>query len=156
MRGFTIAEAGHVVNVIPPIDITGGITGDRFSLAKHAHATIVVQVGVSAAAFTKIELYECDAASGGTATKIAYSAYKEETSNGDTLGAKVAVDVNGITPSANDDIFYLIELDAAALAEGFPWVEVRLTNGANSVIASCAAILSGARYASPESATVLA
>ena len=32
MQGFNIAEMGHVVNVLPPIDITGGVVGDRFKM----------------------------------------------------------------------------------------------------------------------------
>ena len=162
-QGFVIAEAGHVVNLIPPIDITGGVNGDRFSMENYGHASILVQVGVSAAAFTKIELWECNAATGGSdATdnvKIAYNVYKEETALGDTLGAKVAaadVTTAGVTPNAADNIFYVIELDASELSDGFQWVELRLTNGVNSVIASAAALLSGSRYGNPESATAIA
>ena len=156
MQGIVLSEVGHLVNVIPPIDISGGVTGDRFRLSKYGHASIIVQVGVSAAAFTKIELKECNAASGGTATKIAYSAYKEETDAGDTLGAKVAVDSNGVTPSANNNIMYVIEVDARQLTDGYEWLEVGLTNGSNSVLASCIAVLSGSRYANSESATAIA
>ena len=79
MQGFSVAEQGHVVNIIPPVDITGGVNGDRFKMANYAHATIIVQVGVSAAAFTKIELWECNAATGGVdATdnvKIAFNVF---------------------------------------------------------------------------------
>lgn len=154
-QGIVISEAAHVVMPIAPIDITGGKTSARFSMAKYGHASIIVAIGVSAAAFTKIELYECTLASGGSATAIAYSAYKQETAAGDVLGAKVAVASTGITPSANDTIFYVIELDARQLTDGSNWVEVRLTNGSNSVIAAVIAILSGARYAHVGSETVL-
>lgn len=163
MAGTYIAEWGHVVNVIPPIDITGGVNGDRFTMENYAHASIIVQVGVSASAFTKIELWECNAATGGSdATdnvKIAYRVYKEETDSGDTLDSGTAaatVTTAGVTPSANNNIFYVIEIDAAQLSDGFPFLELRLTNGSNSVIASAVAILSGARYANPASATALA
>jgi hypothetical protein len=155
-QGVVIAEVGHIVNVIPPVDVTGGATGDRFSMARWTHASIIIQIGVSAAAFTKIILRECDAASGGTATDIAYKLYSEETAAGDTLGAKESVAATGKTPSANNSIMYVIELDARSLSDGFPWVEVALTNGSNSVIASCVAILSGGRYANAESETVIA
>lgn len=161
--GFNVSEAGHIVNVIPPIDITGGVNGDRFTMENYGHASIIVQVGVSAAAFTKIELWECNAATGGVdATdnvKIAYRAYKEETASGDTLdsGTSAAtVTTAGVTPSANDNIFYVLEVDAAQLSDGFPFLELRLTNGVNSVIASAVAILSGSRYANAASPTALA
>ena len=156
MKGFNIAEMGHVVNLIPPVYITGGVTGDRFSMENYAHASIIIQVGVSAAAWTAIILRECDAATGGTATDIAFNVYKEETALGDTLGALVEAAAAGVTPSANNSIFYVIELDASELADGFQWVELALTNGSNSVIASAVAVLSGSRYGNSESQTAIA
>lgn len=157
MQGFNIAEMGHVVNVIPPIDISGGKIGDRFKMTNYGHVSIIVQVGVSAAAFTKIVVRECDAPTGGTATAIAYRLYAEETAAGDTLGAAEAVAAAGKTPSAVDTIFYVIEIDARELADGFHWIEVELDNiSANSVIASVVAILSGARYAHDQNETAIA
>ncbi len=146
-KGCVIAECCHVVNVIPPIDITGGVTGDIFSMAEYHHATIIVQVGVSAAAFTKIIVNQCTDFAGTGAAAIAYSIYKAETSAGDTLGARTAVAAAGLTPSANDNIFYVIEIDASELSDGYNFIQLSLTNGVNSVIASAVAILSGTRYA---------
>lgn len=158
-QGFNISEEGHIVHVIPPIDVTGGVNGDRFKMANYGHASIIVQIGVSAAAFTKIELWECNAATGGSdATdnvQIGYNVYKEETALGDTLGAKVAVANTGLVPSANNSVFYVIELDASELTDGFYWVELRLTNGSNSVIASAIAILSGSRYGNDQSVSAI-
>lgn len=156
MQGINLAERGHIVNVIPPIDITGGKNGDRFHLKNHGKATIIVQIGVSAAAFTKIIMREADAATGGNTTDIAFAVYKEETALGDTLGARTAVAATGVTPSANDTIFYVIDIDARELTDGFEWLEVALTNAsANSVIASVVAILTGSRYAGDLSATAI-
>jgi hypothetical protein len=155
MEGVNIAEQFHVVNVIPPIDITGGKTGARFKMNNYKHATIIFQIGVSAAAFTKIFVKECNAASGGTANAIAYRLYAEETAAGDTLGAAEAVAATGRTPTANDNTMYVIEVDARELTDGYNWIEVSATNGSNSVIASCVAILSGSRQGGDLSATAL-
>lgn len=156
-QGFNIAEQGHDVNVLPPIDINGGAVGDRFSMENHGHASILVQVGVSGSAFTKIIVKECNAASGGTANAIGFSVYKEETAAGDTLGARTAVAAAGLTPSANDNIMYRIELDARELSDGFEWVEVSLTNPSGiSVLASISAQLSGSRHGSEQSPTAIA
>lgn len=155
MKGWNIAEMGHVVNVLPPIDISGGKTGDRFNMKNYRHATIIIQVGASAAAFTKILVNECDAASSGNSAAIPFKLYSEETAAGDTLGAAESVAAAGKTPSANDNIMYVIELDSAELSDGYNFVEVQLTNGANSVIASVVAVLSGARYAHDQNETVL-
>lgn len=156
MQGINISENGHIVNVLPPIDITGGATGDRFTMKNYGHATIIVQVGVSAAAWTDVLVKECNAASGGTANAIGFSYYKEETAAGDTLSAKQTATATGIaSPSANNNIFYVIELDGSELSDGYPWVEVSFTNGSNSVIASAVAILSGARYGNDQSDTAI-
>jgi hypothetical protein len=159
-QGFNVAEQGHVVNILPPIDITGGVLSDRFTMENHSHATIVIQIGVSAAAATAIIVNECAAftePSPATKNAIAHSIYKEETAAGDTLGARTAVLAAGTTPSANDTIMYVIELDARELADGFPIVELEITNAsANSVLCSAVAILSGSRYGNTLSATAIA
>lgn len=156
MKGINLAEQGHIVNVIPAIDVTGGATGDRFKMSNAGHATIIVQIGVSAAAPTAIVVKECTAATGGTATAIGFSYYAEETASGDTLTAKQTATSSGITPSANNNIFYVIELDASELSDGYPWVEVSITNGTNSVIASAVAVLSGYRYQGSANQTAIA
>jgi hypothetical protein len=155
MKGFVVSEMGHFVNILAPIDITGGKTAQAFSMKKYQHATILVQIGVSAAAFTKIIVNQCTDASGSNPVAIPYSIYKQETAgaNNDVLSARTAVTSAGFTPSPNDVIFYVIEIDANELADGSPYVQLSLTNGANSVIASAVAILSGARFANTQSAS---
>lgn len=155
-KGINIAEECHIVNILPPVDITGGATGDVFSMANWAKAQIIVQVGASAAAFTKVIVNACTDFSASNATAIAYNVYKEETAAGDTLGSRTAVAAAGLTPSANDSIMYVIDLDATQLPAGYHFVQLSLTNGTNSVIASAVAILTGGRYYGDQSATVIA
>ena len=156
MKGIVLSEVGHFVNVLPPIDISGGKTGDVFSMAKYGHATIGIQIGVSAAAFTKILLNECTAFDGTGATAIAFNYYAEETAAGDTMAARAAATATGVTPSANDNIFYIIELDAAELSDDSHFVQLSLTNNTNSVLAAAHAWLTGARYAEESSPTAIA
>lgn len=156
MKGFVIAEEGHVVQLIAPVDVTGGVTAQRFNMANYQHASIIFQIGVSAAAFTALLLKNCSDSSGTGGVAIPFSIYKQETAGAshDVLGARTSVTSSGYAPSANDGIFYVIELDASELADGKNWVELSLTNGSNSVIASAVAILSGSRYAETQSPTV--
>ena len=156
MNGLVLAEEGHIVNALPPIDITGGKKSDIFHMKHHSKCTAVVQIGVGAAAFTKVLVNACSANDGAGRTAIPYSVYKEETAAGDTLGARTAVAAAGLTPSAADTIMYVIEIEAAQLPDGLDWVEIELTNGTNSVIASILAILTGSRYGEEQSPTVLA
>ena len=154
-KGFYTAQDGHVVNVLPPVDITGGKTGAPFNVKNYEHISLLVQVGVSAAAFTKIIVNACTDAAGDNPTPIPFDIYTCEISGADVLSGRTPVPATGYTPSANDGIFYVIEFDAAQLPQGSSWVQLQFTNGANSVIASAAAVLSGARYAGDQSATVL-
>lgn len=155
MKGMVISEQGHFVQVLAPVDITGGKTGQAFSMKKYQHATILLLIGVAAAAFTKILVNQCTSAGGAGATAIPFSIYKQETAGvgNDVLGARTAVAAAGYTPANASGIFYVIEIDGTELADGFPYVQLQLTNGANSVIASAAAILTGARFAETQSPT---
>lgn len=153
---FHVAQEGHVVNILPPVDITGGADSDVFSMQNYSHASIILQVGVSAAAFTKIILQACDDFVPTNTEDIPFTLFAEETAAGDTLGAKEAVAAAGKTPAAADGITYVIEIDADELPEGKPNLRLSLTNGANSVIASAVVILSGSRYAGDQNATAIA
>ena len=72
-KGFVIAEEGHIVNILPAVDITGGVTPQAFSMKNHAHASIILTVGVSAAAWTKIIINECTDHTGAGATAIPFA-----------------------------------------------------------------------------------
>jgi hypothetical protein len=155
-KGIYTAQEEHLVNILPPVDITGGKTGQPFFLGRHGHATIVLAIGVSAAAFTKIIVNACSDAAADNPVAIPFSLFTQETSGAgnDVLSGLTAVPAAGYTPSANANIFYVIELDADQLPAGKPYVQLDLTNGANSVIASAVALLSGARYENDKSDTV--
>lgn len=162
-KGFQVSQDAHVVGVLPPIDITGGTYGQAFSMAGFAHATIILQIGVSAAAPGAVTLNAAAAtAAQGTEvsspTALTFDVYKQETagSANDVLGARTAETTSGFTPTAGDKIFYVIELDADALPAGSPYVQLALANTTNSVIASAVAILSGARFAGDQSLTATA
>ena len=157
MQGINLAEQGHIVNVLPPINVAGGVTGDRFRMKHHGHASIIVQFGVTAEAAEKIIVLECDAATGGTVTDIPFNVYKEETGGGDTLGARTAVAATGLTPVDTDDVFYVIEIDARALSDGFEWIELAIQAGTGaSILVSAVAVLSGSRFANDQNQTAIA
>lgn len=143
MSRQVLAEHMHIINCIPPIDINGaGADGDIFSLKDGNHASIIVQLGVTGATLT-ITVEECDNVTPSNSTAIAFKVYKEETANGDTLGDRTAVLAAGLTTSANDGIFYVIEIDAEDLTEGFPYVRVRLSDPSAATLASAVAVISG-------------
>jgi len=162
-KGFQVSQDAHVVNVLPPVDITGGKTGQAFSMAGFGHASILLQIGVSAAApgLVTVDAGTATAAVGAAvagAAAITFDVYKQETAGAanDVLGTRIAAAVTGFQPAATDGIFYVIEVDADNLPAGSPYVQLAIANTANSVIASAVAILSGARYAGDQSATATA
>jgi hypothetical protein len=153
-KGFYTAQKGHVVNILPPVDVTGGKTSQAFSMAGAAHATIILQIGVSAAAPTGVTVQAGTAtaavgASVAGAAAIPFDVFKQETAGApnDVLGVRTACTATGFVPSANDGIFYVIEIDGDNLPAGSPYVQLNIANAANSVIASAVAVLSGLRYA---------
>jgi hypothetical protein len=162
-KGYYLAQDGHVVNVLPPVDVTGGKTSQAFNMAGAAHASIILQLGASAAAPTGVTVQAgtATAAVGAAvagAAAIPFDLFKQETAGAanDVLGARTAVAAAGFAPSANDGIFYVIEIDGDSLPAGSDYVQLNIANGVNSVIASAVAILSGLRYAGESSATVTA
>lgn len=155
MRGINLFETAHFVNAIPPVNGTGGVTGDVFSMKNWAWANILLKMGVSAAAATKILVEACTNAAGDDAEAIAYDLYAEETDAGDTFGERQSVDAAGYTPSANNNIMYGIFVDAARLPDDKPYCRVRVTNGTNSLLVDATVILTGFRYGGTDQATVL-
>lgn len=155
-KGFYLAQEGHVVNILPPIDVTGGKTAQAFNLKNHAHASIFLGIGVSAAAPGLVTLNACSDNAGTGATAIPFDVYKQETAgaSNDVTGGRVAVPATGFTPAATDGIFYILEIDAAALPAALPYLQLAIANTTNSVIASAVAVLSGGRNISDQSLTV--
>lgn len=157
-KGFYTAQKGHVVNVLPPVDITGGKTGQCFSMADAAHASIIMQIGVSAAAPGAVTVNACSDNSGTGATAIAFDVFKQETAgaSNDVLGTRTACTTAGFTPAATHGIFYVIEIDGDNLPAGKPYLQLSMANTSNSVIASAVAILSGLRYGGDQNPTATA
>ena len=140
--GVNLAEEGHIVNILAPVDINGGKSCDVFSMANYSHATIILQLGVTGGT-SVVTLEECDNFDPTTDTAIAFNYYIETTAAGDTLAARTAVTSSGFTTSANDGITYVIEVDADELSEGYPCLQLELATPGASVIASAVAILTG-------------
>jgi hypothetical protein len=162
-KGFYTAQKGHVINALPPVDVTGGKQSQAFSMADAAHATVILQLGVSAAAVTGVTVQAgtATAAVGSDvagAAAIPFDLFKQETAGAanDVLGVRTPVAAAGFAPSANDGIFYVIEIDADNLPAGSPYVQLKIANGTNSVLASAVAILSGLRYAGEQNPTATA
>jgi hypothetical protein len=143
---FHVAEQGHVVNIIPPQDINGaGANSDVFSMAGYAHASIVLTLGTTGAAST-VTLLECDDFVPSNTTAIGFDYYAETTAAGDTLGSKTTATASGFATSTNDNITYVIEVNADELSDGYPCLQLSMTDPTAATVVSAVAILSGGRH----------
>jgi hypothetical protein len=154
---MVIAEEAHVVNILPPQDVDTGKTADIFSMKNYSHATIIVTCGSTNADAGNITIEECDDFDPTTDTAIDFYYYAETTDGGDTLGERTKAEAaTGIDVSANDNTIYVIEIDAADLTDGYPCIELKWSDPGGATYGSAVAILTGARYASDQSATAIA
>lgn len=155
-KGFNIPQEGHVVQILAPWGSDAATKNSGvFSMRNYAHCDIIVLLGSTGGAASFI-LYECDDFTPANATAIAATIYKEETADGDTLGAATALAAAGVATSANDGIFYVISVDASQLTEGYPNLQLRFADLDNTTYVAAVAILSGAKYAQDQSPTAIA
>jgi len=155
MKGFNVPEQGHVVNILPPIDINGsGFTSDYFSMGLYSHVDIILTLGVTGAAST-ITLEESDDNSGSSTTAIGFDYYKEETAAGDTLADRATATTSGFATSTNDSITYVISVDAAELSDGYPFLVLKGSDPSAATLVSAVAVLSGSRYAQENTPTAI-
>src|ERR1700727_1581225 len=123
MKGFVIAQEGHIVPALYPVSASGGKTCQAFSMKKYQHATIILVLGAMAGQLTSLVLNACTDASGDNPTAIPFNLFKGETGSTDTLGPKTAITAAGYQPPNTADIFEVIEIDAAELPQGSPYVQ---------------------------------
>lgn len=155
-KGVVIAEEMHVVQATAAVDINGGaVNSDVVSMANAGHASILVGLGVTGAA-TTITVEECDNFTPSNSTAIAFSYYKEETAGGDTLGVRTAATTAGFAASTNDGVFYVIEVDASQLTDGFPALRVVASDPSAATLLSVWFVLSGIGYPQEQNATAIA
>ena len=154
-KNFWAAQDGHVVSVLSPQNISGGVPGQVINLEGYDHASIIVQLGAQAAANTKLLLNACIDAAGDSPVAQPFNLFTQETSGivNDVLSTRQAITAAGYAPSANANIFYVIEIDSAVLPASSPFIQLQITNGANANYASAVAVLSGGRFTGDQSPT---
>lgn len=150
-----IAQSCHLVNALPPVDINGGVNTDIWSMKGHSHASIIISMGVTGAAST-VTLQECDDFTPSSSAAIAFDYYSETTDSGDTLGAKTSATASGFATSTNNNIMYVIEVDASQLSAGFPCLRVCFSDPSAATFATVQVVLSGSRYGGDQNATAIA
>jgi hypothetical protein len=155
MKGFVISQEGHVAQLLAPVSTSGGKTAFAFGMQNYQHASIIILQGAVAGQETSIVVNNCSNQAGANATPMPFNVFKAETANTDVLGAKTPITSAGFQPTATGGTFYVIEMDAAELPQGQPYVQVVIANGANADFCAVLVVLSGSRFAEDQSPSVL-
>jgi hypothetical protein len=149
--GINITEEAHVVNILPPRNLTAAKTSDVVSLKKYSHATVIFQRGATFGGTVALKVKECDDVTPTTpvAIKFRYALENTPYATGDAPAVLTwTTATTGITLAASINSYVIIEVDAEELSDGYPFFY--LTTGAASAgvaYGSAVAVLSGARYA---------
>ena len=160
MSGFNLAEQGHLVQLFEPADHTLAEASLVVRMGKYSHLTIVISYGATPRADGLILIESCDNMTPSVHTEIVFDYYEcivdFEGALGDVMSAKKTAAITGMVPTGTSNIMYIIELEAAQLVSGHIGFRMRQVDPTGASIMSAIGILSGARYAGPQSPTVIA
>lgn len=157
-KGFNIAEEGHVAIGQYPVSMNGVTTLDAINMEGYAHLSAIIVAGATNGGAVTYTVKASTDASATSADSIAFNYYSETTASTDILGARTAATTSGFA-GVNDSVsntFHVIEIDASELPDGHNWVNITESGAATTTPGCVVYVLSGARYGSPESATVIA
>jgi hypothetical protein len=176
MRGFNIAEQGHVVNLLPPQSITGGVAqvNPAFKMKLYAHASILILLGAEATQIAgTMQVFLVPSVS-GTGIAIPFNYYFQAAggAGNDVLGSIQNALAAGVTLAvgnapANGLIVIEIDVDELESASGAlagtalagslgqdSYISLSLPSAAAANYAAVAVVLSGARESYVSSPTV--
>lgn len=161
---FLLSTEGHLVQALPPQNISGGVTSAAVNTKNYRHIGILIGFGALSAAPGLITLQLCTSQAGANPTAIPFILFAQETANGDVLSAATPVTAVGYQPPATSNINYYIGVDTSSLPSNSPttgsplglnYLRVSIADGSNTDFAAIFFVLSGPRYAGDQSPTVL-
>ncbi len=153
-KGFTIAEQGHIVQMIIPQTASAALTSEVFSMENWGHATIIVHGGAGSS--LTVTVSEADNFTPSNQATIVFNYAVEATASGDTQDAALqAATTAGVAIGTATGTYLVIEIDGDELNDGFPNLIINLSDPGTSKIVSAIAILSGGRYQKDITATAI-
>lgn len=154
MKGFVIAEQGHVVLSAYPRGtvIVAALTSTVY-MKNWQHATILVAGGVGTGT-TAITVGKATGSGGTGRTAVTFKYASEGTAGGDVLDAALAAASTVSLSAGSTGVFIVIEVDGDQFGPDYPWMQV---NAAAATLRDIAifTVLSGGRYQEDITATVL-
>ena len=148
-RGYNIAEEGHVVSLLGAENISGGVASQVFTLRDAAKCNIILGFGAESAAPGTLQLFAGTDSTMATSLPILFDLYRQETngSNFDTLAPRLPVPAAGYALPGTPNTYYILHVQADQLPHEYPWLQLRIADGANTDLAAAFAVLTGLRYA---------
>ena len=153
MHGFKIAEQGHVVSMLSPVDVIAATSSEVINLENWSHVSFICMKGAGSSATIVVE--ECDDFVPTNVATIPYSYAQEATAAGDTLTALAAAGTAGIASGTASGVLLVIEIDADELSDGFPYIRLKCADPGTSHLGTWVAICSGGRYQEDITATII-
>lgn len=157
-RGYNIAQEGHTVLILPPASISGGATGQIFSMKNAAKCNILIGWGALAAAEGAVQLFACTDLAGDNAIAIGFDRFQQVAAGpgNDVLAPRQAVPAAGYLPNDVANTVDVLHVQADQLPMGYPYLKLTIADGTNVDYGVAFALLSGVRYQgeSNQSATV--
>lgn len=157
--GSVFSQHNQIVMALAPdADLYDGDPAtDIINTKLYDHVTFVVQEGVGGTGTATITVEECDDVTPTNSTAIAFVYRITAAAGGDTFGALTAATSAGYATIAGAAKMIVIEVPAAGLADGFPFVRLVLTELVDSPVdAGVIAICSKARYSGAIMPTAIA
>ena len=154
-----LSERSGVVFVYKPQD-TGGaaVTGESINMGKYARIAFLVMCGVLTGGANVLTV-KSGAADGVQTTSESFN-YRladadQAAAGADGYAAWAAATTLTLTAATYDNRLLIIEMDAAALTDGQPWLTIALTGVSNPGLIAIAAILGEPRYAAHDVPTAI-
>ena len=156
-NAINLAEECHVAIGLYPISAHGLTTLDAINMEGYSHLSAILVTGATNGAAITVTAYEATNNAAGSAALIPFRYYLETTASTDVLAAAV---LNSTTALAftNDSVsnqFAVVEIEASDLSDDSNWVNLTLSGAVTTTPMCVVYVLSGSRYAAPESPTVL-
>ena len=150
-------ERNHIaIGLVPDADLYAADPAtDIINMEDYSHVTFLLTEGAGGTGTVKLTVEECDDTTPTNSTAIAFK-YRV-CSSGDTWGALTASAATGYTTTAGANKMVAVEVDAAELSDGYPFVRLQLTEVVDDPCdAGVVVILSGARYPQAVPTTAIA
>ena len=147
MKSGVFSEQNQIVMALAPDADrwTGNPATDIINTKNYGHVTFIVMEGVGGTGTTTLTVEECDDVTPTNSTAIAFK-YRLATS-GDTFGALTSIASTGYLTIGGANKMVIIEVEAADLSDGFPFVRVQTTEDDSTAIdGAIIAICSKPRY----------